>query len=347
MGYFGMPEKTVEAWRNLWFHTGDALRKDADGWFYFVDRYKDALRRRGENISSYEVEQGLLSHPAVLEVAVIAVPADSEAGEDEVMAYVVASGPVDAAELWQWCEGRIPAFATPRFIRLVDALPKTPVGEGAEGAAARPRHHPGHRRPAGHRRRRSLRRHSVDYTEDQTHSRHPRRPSARCARRSRTSTGWSTTTRTSSPGSSTTRSPKAGWLGLTIPEEYGGGGLGVTEAAIVEQEIAASGAGMGGCSAVHIGIFGFDPIIKHGSEDLKRRFLPRVATGDLHISFAVTEPDAGTDTTNISTFATKVDGGWSVTGKKVWITKAPGGRADAAAGAAPARAARAPSRPTA
>ena len=126
MGYVGMPEKTVEAWRNLWFHTGDALRKDADGWFYFVDRYKDALRRRGENISSYEVEQGLLSHPAVLEVAVIAVPADSEAGEDEVMAYVVASAPVDAAELWQWCEGRIPPFATPRFIRLVDALPKTP-----------------------------------------------------------------------------------------------------------------------------------------------------------------------------------------------------------------------------
>ena len=115
---------------------------------------------------------------------------------------------------------------------------------------------------------------------------------------------------------------KGGWLGLTIPEEYGGGGLGVTEAAIVEQEISASGAGMGGCSAVHIGIFGFEPIIHHGTEDLKQRFLPRVVTGDLHTSFAVTEPDAGTDTTNISTFAKKVDGGWRVTGKKVWITKA-------------------------
>ncbi|RFU19116.1 AMP-binding protein [Geodermatophilus marinus] len=126
MGYFGMPEKTAEAWRNLWFHTGDALRKDADGWFYFVDRYKDALRRRGENISSYEVEQGLLSHPAVLEVAVVAVAAESEAGEDEVMACVVAGGDVTPAELWAWCEGRIPAFATPRFIRLVDRLPKTP-----------------------------------------------------------------------------------------------------------------------------------------------------------------------------------------------------------------------------
>lgn len=115
---------------------------------------------------------------------------------------------------------------------------------------------------------------------------------------------------------------EGGWLGLTIPVEYGGGGLGVTEAAIVEQEIAASGAGMGGCSAVHIGIFGFEPIIHHGSQDLKDRFLKRVVTGELHTSFAVTEPDAGTDTTNISTFAKKVDGGYLVSGQKVWITKA-------------------------
>ncbi len=115
---------------------------------------------------------------------------------------------------------------------------------------------------------------------------------------------------------------QAGWLGITIPEEYGGGGLGVTEAAIVEQEIASTGGGMGACSAVHIGIFGFDPIIRHGSEDLKRRFLPRVPTGDLHISFAVTEPDAGTDTTGITTFARKVEGGYRINGKKVWITKA-------------------------
>lgn len=115
---------------------------------------------------------------------------------------------------------------------------------------------------------------------------------------------------------------KGGWLGLTVPADYGGGDLGVTEAAIVEQEIAASGAGMNGCSAVHIGIFGFEPIIRHGSAELKQRFLPRLAQGDLHVSFAVTEPDAGTDTTNISTFAKKVDGGWSISGKKVWITKA-------------------------
>jgi len=115
---------------------------------------------------------------------------------------------------------------------------------------------------------------------------------------------------------------EAGWLGITIPEEYGGGGLGVSEAAVVEHEISASGGGMNACSAVHIGIFGFDPIIRHGSEDLKKRFLPRVPTGDLHISFAVTEPDAGIDTTGITTFARKVEGGYRITGKKVWITKA-------------------------
>ena len=128
MGYFNMPDKTVEAWRNLWFHTGDALRRDEDGWFYFVDRFKDALRRRGENISSYEIETSVLAHPAVVECAVIAVPADAEAGEDEVMAYVVtgATSPPTPEELWAHCDGRIPSFAVPRFLRFVDELPKTP-----------------------------------------------------------------------------------------------------------------------------------------------------------------------------------------------------------------------------
>ena len=80
-GYFAMPDKTVEAFRNLWFHTGDGLRRDEDGWYYFVDRLKDALRRRGENISSYEVEQALVTHPFLEEVAAIGVPADQEAGD--------------------------------------------------------------------------------------------------------------------------------------------------------------------------------------------------------------------------------------------------------------------------
>ncbi|MDC3377216.1 AMP-binding protein, partial [Candidatus Nanopelagicales bacterium] len=126
MGYYGMPEKTAEAWRNLWFHTGDALRQDDDGWFYFVDRYKDALRRRGENISSYEVEQAVLAHPAVVECAVVAVAADVEAGEDEVMAVIVCPSGVQPSEIWDYCKGRIPEFAIPRFIRMVDSLPRTP-----------------------------------------------------------------------------------------------------------------------------------------------------------------------------------------------------------------------------
>ncbi|MER6975841.1 AMP-binding protein [Streptomyces carpinensis] len=126
MGYYNMPEKTLEAWRNLWFHTGDALKRDEAGWFYFVDRFKDALRRRGENISSYEVETALLAHPKVLECAVIAVPADSEAGEDEVMAYLICSGDVTAEEIWEFAGARIPSFAVPRYLRFVDDLPKTP-----------------------------------------------------------------------------------------------------------------------------------------------------------------------------------------------------------------------------
>ncbi|TQK69490.1 AMP-binding protein [Nocardioides sp. SLBN-35] len=125
-GYYNMPEKTAEVWRNLWFHTGDAVRRDEDGWYYFVDRIKDAIRRRGENISSYEVEQALLGHPAIAECAVIGIPADSEAGEDEVMAVIVADGAITPAEVWAWCEGRIPAFAIPRFLRFRKDLPLTP-----------------------------------------------------------------------------------------------------------------------------------------------------------------------------------------------------------------------------
>ncbi|MEE8601485.1 AMP-binding protein [Euzebya tangerina] len=127
LGYYREAERTVEAFRNLWFHTGDGLRRDADGWYYFVDRLKDALRRRGENISSYEVEAPIREHPGVADVAVIAVPADVEAGEDEVMAVVVAEDPsLDAADLWAWCDRRIPDFAVPRYLRFVDALPLTP-----------------------------------------------------------------------------------------------------------------------------------------------------------------------------------------------------------------------------
>ena len=125
-GYHGAPEKTLEAWRNLWFHTGDALRRDEEGWYYFVDRYKDALRRRGENISSYEIEQAVLAHPNVLECAVIAVPATIEAGEDEVMACVVTDGMIEPVKLYAFCSTKMPSFALPRFIRVLPELPKTP-----------------------------------------------------------------------------------------------------------------------------------------------------------------------------------------------------------------------------
>ncbi len=125
--YLGMPEKTVETWRNLWFHTGDCLRRDAEGWYYFVDRVKDALRRRGENISSFEVESELRSHPAVAEVAVIGVRADESAGEDEVMACVVLKDTeqVSFEALIAWADARLPAFMVPRYLEFMQQLPQT------------------------------------------------------------------------------------------------------------------------------------------------------------------------------------------------------------------------------
>ncbi|OJY52077.1 AMP-binding protein [Pseudonocardia sp. 73-21] len=147
-GYYGMPERTVEAQRNLWFHTGDGLRRDAEGWYYFVDRLKDALRRRGENISSFEVEQPILAHPDVVDCAVVGVPADAEAGEDELLVVVVPAegAAVSAADVWAWCEPRLPAFAVPRYVRIAAELPMTPSGKtrktelrvaGTAGAADR------------------------------------------------------------------------------------------------------------------------------------------------------------------------------------------------------------------
>jgi crotonobetaine/carnitine-CoA ligase len=135
VGYVGMPEKAAEAWRNLWFHTGDALRRDAQGWYYFVDRLKDALRRRGENISSAEVEAPIREHPAVADVAIVAVPADMEGGEDEVKACIVLNPDrsVTFAALMEWCEERLPAFAVPRYIEFMDSLPKTPTEKIRKG----------------------------------------------------------------------------------------------------------------------------------------------------------------------------------------------------------------------
>lgn len=113
-----------------------------------------------------------------------------------------------------------------------------------------------------------------------------------------------------------------GWIGIAIPEAYGGGGRGVSEAALVLEEVAASGACMNGASAIHLSIFGMHPVVQHGTEEMKAHYLPQVADGSLHIAFGVTEPDAGTDTTRITTRARKVDGGYVVNGRKVWTTKA-------------------------
>lgn len=126
-GYYKNAEATAKAWRNGWFHTGDGFRKDADGNFYFVDRMKDAIRRRGENISSFEVETEVLAHPAVQECAAVAVKSD--VSEDEVM-IVVAPAPgktVDPKELIEFLIPRMAHFMVPRFVRIVDALPKTPT----------------------------------------------------------------------------------------------------------------------------------------------------------------------------------------------------------------------------
>lgn len=126
-GYVGMPQQTADAWRNLWFHTGDALKCDAQGWFYFVDRFKDALRRRGENISSFEVEAPIRRHPAVADVAVIAVPAEA-GGEDEIKACIVLKDGEQATheEIIRWCEPRLPYFAVPRYLEFMDGFPRTP-----------------------------------------------------------------------------------------------------------------------------------------------------------------------------------------------------------------------------
>ena len=115
---------------------------------------------------------------------------------------------------------------------------------------------------------------------------------------------------------------EAGWIGIAIPEQYGGSGRGITEASIVLEEVAASGAAMNGASSVHLSIFGMHPVVKYGSEDMKQKYLPRVAAGDLHVAFGVTEPDAGTDTSSITTTA-RLDGDqYLVKGRKVWTTKA-------------------------
>ncbi|MCW2527637.1 MAG: putative acyl-CoA dehydrogenase [Pseudonocardiales bacterium] len=113
-----------------------------------------------------------------------------------------------------------------------------------------------------------------------------------------------------------------GWLAITTPEKYGGGGAGVQEAAILMEEVAGNGGALNAATTVQVALFGLEPVLKHGSDEQRERFLPLAASGDLQVCFAVTEPDAGTDTTSITTFAKKVDGGYIVNGRKVFISRA-------------------------
>ena len=128
-GYYNNPEATAKAWRNGWFHTGDALWRDKHGNYFFADRIKDAIRRRGENISSFEVEKEVLAHPAVRDAAVI--PVRAELPEDEVMAVVtlVGGASLDPAEFIHFLADRLAHFMVPRFVRILDQLPMTPTNK--------------------------------------------------------------------------------------------------------------------------------------------------------------------------------------------------------------------------
>jgi len=129
LGYDGMPEKTAEVWRDGWFHTGDRAYRDSEGRFWFQDRIKDAIRRQGENISSYEVERIVGTHPDVAECAAVAAP--SEVGEDEVWIVVVprTGATLEPEKLFRYCNEHMPYFMVPRFIDIVDALPRTPTNK--------------------------------------------------------------------------------------------------------------------------------------------------------------------------------------------------------------------------
>ena len=134
-GYYRMPERTVEAWRNFWFHTGDAARFDEQGRLHYVDRLKDCIRRRGENISAFEVEQVLNTHPAIAESAVIGVRVEGAGGEEEVLAVLLpeAGARPDPVELLDWCTPRMPRYAVPRFVDFTGGFEKTASGKLRKG----------------------------------------------------------------------------------------------------------------------------------------------------------------------------------------------------------------------
>ena len=127
-GYMGMPEKTMEAWRNLWFHSGDIGYRDAEGYVYFVDRVKDRIRRRAENISSYDIETVATTHPAIAEAAAVGVASEFESGDDIKLCLVLAPGASLAPEsLIEYLVPRLPHYMVPRYLDYLEALPRTPT----------------------------------------------------------------------------------------------------------------------------------------------------------------------------------------------------------------------------
>ncbi|MBI1378394.1 MAG: AMP-binding protein [Frankiales bacterium] len=126
-GYLNNPQATASAWRNGWFHTGDGFRVDEQGRYVFVDRMKDTIRRRGENISSYEVEAEAVLHPGVLECAAVAVPADEAEDEIKLAVVPVPGSGLTPEDLVAFLVPRMPSFMVPRYVQLVDELPKTPT----------------------------------------------------------------------------------------------------------------------------------------------------------------------------------------------------------------------------
>lgn len=131
-GYLDMPEKTVEAWRNLWFHTGDAGKIDDNGNFYFVDRIKDFIRVKGENISSFEIEREVLKYPSVKDCAAVGVKMDKISSEEDIKIFVVVDengSQFNCANLFNHCQQVLPGYAVPRFIEVIDELPKTPTSK--------------------------------------------------------------------------------------------------------------------------------------------------------------------------------------------------------------------------
>ncbi len=131
-GYYGTPEATAETFRNLWFHTGDRVWRDEDGYFFFLDRMKDSIRRRGENISAFDLECEVNLHPSIMESAAIGVPSELE-DEDVKLAVVLRPGAsLEPEELIEYCAENLPKFMVPRYIEFVDALPRTPTDKVAK-----------------------------------------------------------------------------------------------------------------------------------------------------------------------------------------------------------------------